>query len=136
MIQMMNKWWSLSQSINALFIHLSFLERKKADSITGLSFIIFYKQKGRILWVGFITSFKCCLTQQMKNIELLTTNLPKRSAKIFSVFFYLRNKKGAYSAPKSISYSALPAEPKKSVIMSLTKAVIASAPGFNSLRGS
>ena len=71
----------------------------------------------------------------MKNIELFTTNLPKRSAKIFSVFF-LRNKKGAYSAPKSISYSALPAEPKKSVIMSLTKAVIASAPGFNSLRGS
>ena len=68
----------------------------------------------------------------MKNIELFTTNLPKRSAKIFSVFFYLRNKKGAYSAPKSISYSALPAEPKKSVIMSLTKAVIASAPGFNS----
>lgn len=127
---------SVIEYINALFIHLSFLDRKKADSITSLSFIIFYKQKGRILWVGFITSFKCCLTQQMKNIELFTTNLPKRSAKIFSVFFYLRNKKGAYSAPKSISYSALPAEPKKSVIMSLTKAVIASAPGFNSLRGS
>ncbi len=72
----------------------------------------------------------------MKNIELFTTNLPKRSAKIFSVFFLFKKKKGAYSAPKSISYSALPAEPKKSVIMSLTKAVIASAPGFNSLRGS
>ena len=60
----------------------------------------------------------------------------KDQLKSFRCFFYLRNKKGAYSAPKSISYSALPAEPKKSVIMSLTKAVIASAPGFNSLRGS
>ena len=73
----------------------------------------------------------------MKNIELLITNLPKRSAKIFSVFFlFKKQKKELIEAPKSISYSALPAEPKKSVIMSLTKAVIASAPGFNSLRGS
>lgn len=72
----------------------------------------------------------------MKNIELFQQIYRKDQLKSFRCFFYLRNKKGAYSAPKSISYSALPAEPKKSVIMSLTKAVIASAPGFNSLRGS
>ena len=37
---------------------------------------------------------------------------------------------------KNFNYSAFPAEPKKFSIISLHNAVIASAPGFNNLRGS